>query len=287
MLRILRSLAGVLILACAAIAQSTNATQLSADGMVFVTFDFPGAFATRGYAVNNKAEIVGSYDDDQFNTTGFLMSAQGRFRLVDPLHTGFSEAYGINDARVIVGTFQVDPQLGFAFAKGRYHAIANGADINLAVGVNRFRDIVGGYADVCCDLHGFLFRKGQFTTIDYPGASSTIADAINDAGVIVGVWRANGIRHGFKLESEAFTAIDVPDAAQTISLGINSAGTIVGLYLDSSGVSHGFLLRDGAFQTIDVPGASSTALSGINDFGIIVGDYIDANGVQHGFFGHR
>jgi len=46
----------------------------------FVTFDFPGTVATRGYGINNNAEIVGSYDDDQFATRGFFMNAQGRFR---------------------------------------------------------------------------------------------------------------------------------------------------------------------------------------------------------------
>jgi hypothetical protein len=46
--------------------------------------------------------------------------------------------------------------------------------------------------------HGFLLDKhGSFTSIDFPGATSTAASGINPRGDIVGTYTAGGITHGF------------------------------------------------------------------------------------------
>ena len=90
-------------------------------------------------------------------------------------------------------------------------------------------------------------NEPSFTTIDFPGATFTVAFAINPAGEI------------------------------------NPAGQIVGLYFDANDVGHGFLLSNGSFTTIDPAGATFAAAEGINPAGQIVGEYDDANGVKHGF----
>ena len=47
--------------------------------------------------------------------------------------------------------------------------------------------------------HGYLMRQGKFITIDPPGAIDTQADAINDDGVIVGLYTDRaGVTHGYK-----------------------------------------------------------------------------------------
>jgi uncharacterized membrane protein len=255
---------------------------------VFVSIDFPGASATRGYGINGQGQVVGSYDDSAGLTHGFFMSSQGAFRSMDPLQSEWTESYGINRAGVIVGTFLQGFQHGFRFREGRYQVFDFVGEINSALGINGSGDIVGFYADVCCNLRGYLFHQNKFTEIDYPGALRTVPAAINDLGTIVGIWRDSAnVNHGFVFESGTFTNLDVPGAIATFADGINSAKTITGTYLDSSGISHGFLYSNGRFRTVDFPGAASTDISGINDVGMIVGDYTDANGAQHGFFGHR
>ncbi len=52
----------------------------------------------------------------------------------------------------------------------------------LANGINARGDIVGRYADAEGVFHGFLLRKGVFSTIDFPGASLTAAFALNARG---------------------------------------------------------------------------------------------------------
>ena len=115
-------------------------------------------------------------------------------------------------------------------------------------------------------------QVSDFTTIDVPGASSTLPRGINPRGDIVGFYGVAGAFHAFLLHEGTFTDIDVPGAAFTRPRSINPQGDIVGFYGTGS-VSHGFLLIEGSFTTIDVPGASSTQAFGINPRGDIVGLY--------------
>ena len=106
-----------------------------------------------------------------------------------------------------------------------------------------------------------------FTTLDFPGASSTLAFGINNAGQVVGRFSdSSGGRHGFINTGGTFTTLDVPGAGFTHAFGINNAGQVVGVFLDSSG-GHGFIDTGGTFTTLDVPGASFTEAVGINNAG--------------------
>src|SRR5205823_14671400 len=69
-----------------------------------------------------------------------------------------------------------------------------------------------------------------FTTLDVPGAISTAANGISNAGQIVGQYDAGGQTHGFLLNGSGYTTIDVPGATLTTANGINVPGQIVGSY---------------------------------------------------------
>ena len=72
--------------------------------------------------------------------------------------------------------------------------------------INERGDITGRYgvantADECYNgtFHGFLLREGKYNAIDFPGSDFTIATAINDDGVIVGLYLdKQRVSHGFK-----------------------------------------------------------------------------------------
>jgi uncharacterized membrane protein len=122
-------------------------------------------------------------------------------------------------------------------------------------------------------------HEDEFTQIDVPGASFTLAFGINPRGDIVGLCGDSSFNnHGFLLSKGKFTTIDVPAATGTIPFGINPQGEIVGRYFDSNGKGHGFLLSNGTFTTIDVPRATYTIAFGINPRGDIVGEYGDRRG---------
>ncbi len=73
--------------------------------------------------------------------------------------------------------------------------------------------------------------KYHFTTIDFSGASGTLASDINDAGQIVGFYYESAVVwHGFLLSGGVYTPINVtfPGAYNTAAQGINKTGQIVG-----------------------------------------------------------
>jgi hypothetical protein len=144
--------------------------------------------------------------------------------------------------------------------------------------------VVGGYRTEDQAVHGYVFAKGAFTTIDYPGAAFSIGTGINGRGEIVGWWEeANGIQHGYVKWHGVFTTTDVPEALSTRITGINASGDIVGAFDARDGRSPGFVRRSGKFTAIEPsPGADFTVAKGISSSGDVVG-YWDGRDGSHGF----
>ena len=117
---------------------------------------------------------------------------------------------------------------------------------------------------------------GPVTTIDFPGATATLAADINAEGFIVGRYAVAGQTHGFlRTPVGEFMTIDFPGSSFTVAAGINDLGDIVGMYALPSAPTqrHGFLLKDGIFSSFDPPGSTFTNALGINERGDIVGRY--------------
>jgi hypothetical protein len=144
---------------------------------------------------------------------------------------------------------------------------------------------------LCTFMAGAFAQTSTYVTykyakVDYPGAASTSANAINKSNVIVGTYSdAAGNSHGFKHASGKYTTIDVPNSSSTEALGINDFGDIVGSYVlksDPSFQNHGFLLHNGTFSTVDYPGSpGGTVATGINNSGAIVGNFGNSRGFIH------
>ncbi|HEY3197518.1 MAG TPA: PEP-CTERM sorting domain-containing protein, partial [Nitrospirales bacterium] len=114
---------------------------------------------------------------------------------------------------------------------------------------------------------GFLESGGIFTPINVPGASSTLAHGINDAGQIVGGYNVGSGYHGFLYSGGSFTPIDVPGASSTQANGINDAGQIVGSFDDVIGGIHGFLATP---VSSSIPEPSTWLLLGSGLIGLVL-----------------
>ncbi len=126
-------------------------------------------------------------------------------------------------------------------------------------------------------------QGGNYSALDFPGSSSTLAWGINNSGDIVGSYVIAGVTHGFKLSAGQFRSLDYPGAASTDARGINNRGDISGLYRNADGVFHGFRLSGDQYTAIDFPDATSTQGWGINASGDVVGTYTSRDSVTHGF----
>jgi uncharacterized membrane protein len=124
----------------------------------------------------------------------------------------------------------------------------------------------------------------SYTTIDFTGATQTLAAGINSSGQIVGGYiLPDQSRHGFLDVSGTFTTIDDPSATTgSENVGINDSGQIVGAYNlnppEAGHVfegAHAFVDNAGTFTTIDdsTAGVTSTTAEKINNSGNIVGVY--------------
>ncbi len=75
----------------------------------------------------------------------------------------------------------------------------------------------------------WLALTQTYVAIDFPGATITEPNKINDSGVIVGFWRpADGIAKGFMDVGGTLSLFNYPEAYATQAHGINNAGAIVG-----------------------------------------------------------
>jgi hypothetical protein len=132
-----------------------------------------------------------------------------------------------------------------------------------------------------------------FTTLDYPGAASTVAAGISGDIVFGGYTDKKGANHGFvySLSGKKYISIDATAAGNAENQGtfINnvSGNTIIGSYLDSNNLLHGFTcnLQSMEYTVIDNPeagnqpgdGTTISAIAGDNLFG----SYNDPG--NHGF----
>ena len=173
--------------------------------------DYPGASGTSAFGINNSGDITGSHSDAMGHENGFLLK-DGVFRNVHVRGSLSTALYGAQDnGRVWVGQAQIPPDGAFrGFVRNRpgdFQLIAfPGFPCTVARWINQRGDIVGLFPDTdnvqeCSEAstHGFLLQNDQYTQIDFPRSTSTRALAVNDDGVIVGLYEdRQGRTHGFK-----------------------------------------------------------------------------------------
>lgn len=149
---------------------------------------------------------------------------------------------GINDSRIVVGTYSITQQCVHTF---------------------------------CATPYGFIWNNGTFTKLSFPGSNATVATGINNGGQIVGNYTTVALTpqksNGFIYNGSTFTTLNVSGAVLTQPKGINNSGQVVGYFESPAASAHGFLYSGGTFTTFDYPGATYTNFQSINDSGTITG----------------
>jgi len=214
----------------------------------------PGGSAGSAIGINDLGTVAGQYcgvsECESNRHHGFayrgIEFGGAAFDIIDVPVSSSTAASGVNFSGTIVGAYCTNPNLGVCVLPPD-----PGPDSS----------------------HGFIDAAGVFTTVDFPGASATAINAINDAGDVAGVYAGPGAFHAFVRQQGVFHNIDPPGSLYAEALGINNAGAVVGTYLDSKSQQHGFYYLGGVLTTIDVPSGFSTSLTGINNAGVVVATY--------------
>jgi uncharacterized membrane protein len=260
------------------------AAETAGSGFVFRTVGgYPNAFQTAPNDVNSSQWIVGFYLPVGGFDHGYIQKGK-TYKTIEPPQVLSSYLSGINDLGAMVGGYcdsSCNPrsaQHGFLYENGKYKKIdypLAGTSIALE-GINNLGQIVGGYCPglFSCpggflpSAHAFLLDHGSYTTLDFPAATATQANAINDSGSIVGSYLDAALAgHAYLYQGGVFSRLDFPNSLWTVATGINNVGTVSGYYADPSVIVHGFIYRNGTFKRIDVAGAFSTSLGGISNTG--------------------
>ncbi len=194
---------------------------------------------------------------------GLCASAkQGTFITIDPPGSVFTQAYSINPAGAITGTY-CDAVTCHGFlrtADGTITTFDAPDDVfgTCAMSINPAGAITGGDQDSTDIVKGFLRTPdGTVTEFDPPndccglGFSGPFVVSINPAGAITGNYTISICSSGCVYTETGF--LRASDGTITGAVGrdgygggtfaqsINPAGAITGFYTDASGANHGFL----------------------------------------------
>jgi probable HAF family extracellular repeat protein len=228
--------------------------------------------------LNDRGQIVGTYEEPSGGAVrGFLLQ-RDRFTRINPPGAKGTQPQGINNRGQIVGKYSDVsgavssgvPVRGFLLDRGRYLRLdVPGAVSSQAFDINDRGQVVGEYQDAAGVLHGYLWQRGRFRTID-----AGTATGINNRGQITGITGDPTAPVEFLLDRGRVTTFTVPGAQLTVPYGINDQGQIVGLSASGPTATTGSgFLRDarGRITAINRPGAAITVAFDINNRGQIVG----------------
>lgn len=256
----------------------------------YTNIDLPGAVETSVSNISNSGTKVGSYLGPFGGFHGYVQDPDGIVTTIDVPGASDTFADGLNERGDVVGSYinLLGKTHGFLLRDGLFITIdVPNARFTIPITINDQGQIVGEYRSADLGIHGFLLDGDVLTTINHgPGvgrSARTVANAINNSGLIVGSFFDPFTFRGFEQKRDSEESIDVPGQGETFIEGVNNRGAQVGGYSDINFVAHGFVSAGGVFQTMDFPGGNNSSGLGINGAGMIVGVYNDSDGVTHSF----
>lgn len=192
---------------------------------------------------------VGVYGDTGGTFEGFMLKGSTFTKIIDP-NSGApygTRTTGINKWNTVVGYY--------ATSSGTYHGFRRysngsygdldypGGQFTQPNGINNNGMIAGAFSDGIGE-HGFVFYKGQWAKVDYPGTNGTTqALGISDAGMVVGFSTANEPYTYFLDESGTFKVINDSSASSFAVNGVAPNGLIVGIETLGNNPSNNFIAK--------------------------------------------
>jgi probable HAF family extracellular repeat protein/cysteine-rich repeat protein len=214
------------------------------DGVVTLLPSTLGGPDAEGYDVNEHGHVVGGAEvpreEANISQHHAFLWQNGVMQDLGVLSTGrYSFAYALNDAGIVVGSAQR--------AKNYYGVRAfvrrNGVNTDLgslapnsdsvAFDVNEHGVIVGVAGEPPSDPYfhkrAVRWQNGAIRNLGTLGGDYSMARAINDAGVIVGVASdAVGGTYAFRWEAGVMTSLGALGGEDSDAWGINERGEVVG-----------------------------------------------------------
>jgi probable HAF family extracellular repeat protein len=299
---LLIELRGAYILAALLAALSTKLA-LAAVTYQITDLGTLGGATSSAFDVNIHGDVVGSSTLANGETRAFLFHNGNMTDLgvLEAKHN-FSQAFGINDAGLVVGvSARPDPNghlrhsRPFVYSSGKMMLVGSlGGDYGLANDINTAGHIVGISADGNGVTHAFLKADGSMIDL----GSFRPTNDINDYSIAYGVSDTGSVT-GYSTTRPKFSEAFLYRDGRLLNLGnlggfsrgfeVNNSHQVTGAsIIDENGHEHAFLWENGRLKDLGTTAGAATSQGlDINNSGHIVGTLVfDPNHgeLNHGFF---
>lgn len=248
----------------------------------------PPYFSSKGLALNNIGQVVGSAQQSNGYTRAFIYDNNIMTDL-GTLGGRTSVATGINNMGLVVGGSEYlvpdSPNHAFQYDGTTMIDLGTlGGASSDAHAVNDAGQIVGRAYNSNSEFRAFLYDSGVMNDLGTLGGAFSSAVDINSTGQIVGSSAlaggsgSDGKDHAFIYENGIMSDIGTLGGYFSAAQAINDAGQIVGYSSTTGpvGVSgHAFIYEDGTMTDLGTMGFTGSKATDINNDGWVVGDIYD------------
>ncbi|KQV82487.1 hypothetical protein ASD15_10740 [Massilia sp. Root351] len=250
-------------------------------------------------SINNSGVVAGGYYSyADMGTRAFLWSS-GNFTLLPA--TGvqgeyFTEINQHGAAAMVRGELDVSRGHAYRYQDGELTRLGSLKPYatTRALGLNNNGAIVGDSgleADTWSTdaaRHATHYKDGILTDLGTLGGRNSVAESVNDAGVIVGKSQTagGGSEHAFIYVNGQMTDLGTLGGGYSAAYGINNVGQIVGSSVNANGQQNAFFYHNGAMTDLGWLGSNSYARA-VNEHGQAVvgqsggGGWLYSGGAMH------
>lgn len=171
-----------------------------------------------------------------------------------------------------------DPNKAFIWENGIQTEIGPPQVLKSAYGINDAKQVVGQFIVPAGggDRHAFLWQNGTMTDLGTLGGTYSIAWDINENGQVAGGSSTDGAPGGaFLWHNGVMTSLGTLGGATSGAVDLNDAGVVVGSAQRTTAKNallHAFLWQDGVMTDLGLLGGfNSSRAEAINNDGLIVG----------------
>jgi probable HAF family extracellular repeat protein len=247
---------------------------LAAEPLHF-SMTYLGNFVPAG--MNNLGQVVG-WGNNPSNLEAALHDGSSLRFLGSP--SGFSLAYGINDAGQIVGQYGLNQ--AFSYSGGTFTDI--GTTRSTATAINNAGQIVGTQQVGGWDSNGFIYANGALTSLTPPNTTGSVALALNNNGQVAGFVhdqltpRAVIFENGGVIDLSA--SMPAAEYAESRAVDINDNGQALitrRTYFDVS--ERSYFYADGVATDLGQLTDARVYAHALNNAGLVIG----TTGAREGF----
>jgi len=167
----------------------------------FTTIAFPKAINTFPTAINNAGTIAGYCDTGNRGVPVGFTLVGSKYRAIFPVGAPESTVTAVDASGKVVGnvSFRQKLYINFLYHRGFRHLEIPNAPGAVVEGVNPAGTAYVGYYQPSSGVYaGFLYENNTLTTLQFSGSNETLANDVNTAGEVVGLFLdSSGNIHGF------------------------------------------------------------------------------------------